>query len=494
MRWKSARHPLLLLSHRIKGKPVIPLDLELTDDNRILVITGPNAGGKSVCLKTTGLLQYMLQCGLLVPMDADSASGIFENLFIDIGDEQSLENDLSTYSSHLLNLRYFIENCNESSLFLVDELGTGTDPSLGGALAEAVLEKLSETRAFGVVTTHYSNLKLLAGKIPGIFNGAMLFDTEALQPLYKLAIGKPGSSFTFEIAQRIGFPSDVISVAKSKTGKTHLDFEQQLQEVEAEKLQLEQQLKEFQVADSFLADLISKYEKIKAEVETSRISILEKAREEAREMLEKSNRLIERTIREIKESQADKEKTKDARDLITRFRNNIDKPSGTSNQSAPASQTKLQQKIWKKGDRVSVEGRSGIGIILQIKGDKATVDFDGFKISTITGRLQPAQESGQKIPKAYSSIISELNEKAVNFKLTLDLRGKSAEEALLMVQKYLDDAYLLRIKEVSILHGKGEGILRRVIRDYLAGQEEVESFTDESLERGGAGITKVNLR
>jgi DNA mismatch repair protein MutS2 len=315
-----------------------------------------------------------------------------------------------------------------------------------------------------------------------------------LQPLYKLAIGKPGSSFTFEIAQRIGFPSDVIFVAKSKTGKTHLDFEQQLQEVEAEKLQLEQQLKEFQVADSFLADLISKYEKIKAEVETSRTSILEKAREEAREMLEKSNRLIERTIREIKESQADKEKTKDARDLITRFRNDIDKPSGTSIQSAPVSPTKLQQKIWKKGDRVSVEGRSGTGIILQMKGDKATVDFDGFKISTMIERLQPAHDTGHKVPKAYSSLISELNEKAVNFKLTLDLRGKSAEEALLMVQKYLDDAYLLRIKEVSILHGKGEGILRRVIRDYLSGQEEVESFTDESLERGGAGITKVILR
>jgi len=494
IRWKTARHPLLFLSHLAKGKSVVPLDLELNPDNRILIITGPNAGGKSVCLKTAGLLQYMLQCGLLVSMDADSETGIFEKIFIDIGDEQSLENDLSTYSSHLLNLRFFIENCDSNSLFLVDELGTGTDPSLGGALAEAVLEKLSETKAFGLVTTHYSNLKLLSGKVPGIFNGAMMFDAEALQPLYKLAIGKPGSSFTFEIAQRIGFPSDVISVATSKTGKTHLDFERQLKEVEAEKLLLEQKLKEFQVADSLLAELISKYEKIKADVETSKANILEKARREAKEMLEQSNRLIERTIREIKESQADKEKTKAARGLVTQFYKTIDNPEQQPSETVVKDKSGQPQKVWKKGDRVSLEGRNGTGIIVKIRGENATVDFDGFKITTVIERLLAAQDTSHKASRAYSAIISELNEKAVNFKLTLDLRGKSAEEALQMVQKYIDDAYLLRIKEVSILHGKGEGILRRVIREFLSGQEEVESFSDEDLERGGAGITKVSLR
>lgn len=494
IRWKSARHPLLFLSHTSKGRPVVPLDIELNPDNRILVITGPNAGGKSVCLKTTGLLQYMLQCGILVPMDPDSDTGIFRKIFIDIGDEQSLENDLSTYSSHLLNLKFNIENSDSNSLFLIDELGTGTDPSLGGALAEAVLEKLSETEAFGVVTTHYSNLKLLAGKVPGIVNGAMIFDAEALQPLYKLVIGKPGSSFTYEIAQRTGFPSDVISIAKKKTGNTHLDFEKQLHEVELEKLLLEQQLKEFQLADSFLADLISKYEKIKAEVENSRTSILEKARQEAREMLEQSNRLIEKTIREIKESQADKAKTKAARDIFSQFRKSIDTPDLKPGKGLSLEKPEPELKKWKKGDRVSLEGRAGDGMIVQIKGENATVDFDGLKIITAVKRLQPARNTDKKVPRAYTSIMNELNEKAVNFKLTLDLRGKTADEALQLAQKYLDDAYLLRIREVSILHGKGEGILRKVIREFLAGQDEVEAFSDEHIERGGAGVTKVLLK
>jgi DNA mismatch repair protein MutS2 len=498
IRWKTARHPLLFLSLKTKGRTLVPLDIELNADRRILVISGPNAGGKSVCLKTAGLLQYMLQCGLLVPMDADSETGLFDQLFIDIGDEQSLENDLSTYSSHLLNLKYFIEHSNPATLFLVDELGTGTDPSLGGALAEAALERLSETGAFGVVTTHYSNLKLLEGRVPGIVNGAMLFDMDRLQPLFKLSVGKPGSSFTFEIAHRIGFPETVIDMAKAKTGKTHLDFERQLQEVEAEKLRLEKQLTEFQVADKFLGELIAKYEQVKSDLEKSKRDILERAREEARNLLEQSNRLIERTVREIKESQADKEKTKAVRLDVAEFREKLNQPETTVSRPekpiVPPSHDGNPPGNWKKGDFVSVEGREGIGKILLIKGQNATIDFDGLKISTSISKLKPAQGQTHKLRGAYSSIISELNEKAVNFKLTLDLRGKSADEALQMTQKYLDDAYLLRIKEVSILHGKGEGILRKVIRDYLSRLDEVETFRDEDLERGGAGITRVLLR
>ncbi len=321
--WINARHPLLYLTLRSKSKTVVPLNIRLDHQERILIITGPNAGGKSVCLKTVGLIQYMLQNGLLVPLDPDARAGIFDDIFIDIGDEQSLENDLSTYSSHLLNLAFFIRSCHSRSLFLIDELGTGTDPSLGGAIAEAALEKLSETEAFGVVTTHYSNLKLLAGKIPGILNGAMLFDTKKLQPLYILASGKPGSSFTFEIARRIGFPEEVIQSAIFKSGKTHLDFEQQLQEVEMEKLGLEKRLKEFQVADGFLGELIEKYEKMNIELEKTRRDILEKARQEAKEMLEQSNRMIENTIRQIRESQAEKEKTKSARSEIEQYRQKI---------------------------------------------------------------------------------------------------------------------------------------------------------------------------
>jgi DNA mismatch repair protein MutS2 len=493
LRWRSATHPLLLLSHRMKGRSVVPLDLTLDEDNRILVITGPNAGGKSVCLKTVGLLQYMLQCGFLVPMDPDSECGIFDHIFIDIGDEQSLENDLSTYSSHLLNLGLFIRNCDSRSLFLVDELGTGTDPSLGGALAEAALEKLSETKAYGVVTTHYSNLKVLAGKVPGIMNGAMLFDTDLLQPLYKLATGKPGSSFTFEIAGRIGFPEEVIELAKSKTGRTHLDFERQLHELETEKMALEKQLMEFKVADQFLSELIEKYETARADLETTRRGILEKAREDARELLDSSNRIIEKTIREIRESAAEKEKTRQTREDLSKFKEKIEQPKPVQTaKNVPAQ--KVQTARWKKGDRVSVEGRKGTGIIQQIKGTSATVDFDGFKLSIAMDKLQVVKAYDTRPSGPYSSIIRDLNEKAVKFKLQLDVRGKMADEALQQVQKYLDDAYLLRIKEVSILHGKGEGILRKVIRDLLAQSDEVESFGDEQIEYGGAGITKVKLK
>lgn len=492
--WLNARHPLLYLSLRAKAKTVVPLNIRLDPEDRILIITGPNAGGKSVCMKTVGLIQYMLQNGLLVPMDPDAKAGIFENIFIDIGDEQSLENDLSTYSSHLLNLAYFIGNCGPRSLFLIDELGTGTDPSLGGAIAEAALEKLSETKAFGVVTTHYSNLKLLEGKVPGILNGAMLFDTKRLQPLYILASGKPGSSFTFEIARRIGFPEEVIQVAIGKAGKTHLDFEQQLQEVETEKLRLEKQLKEFQVADGFLGELIEKYETLKTELEKTRKDILEKARQEAREILEQSNRIIENTIREIRESQAEKEKTKSARSEIEKYRQKIIISSTEEEEKASKPEKAKGLPLWKPGDWVSIEGRQTPGVIQRIKNNEALVDFDGLKITLPTQNLLPAKSLTRKPTGVVFPFIRDLNEKAVNFKLTLDLRGKTADEALMMVRKYLDDAYLLRIKEVSILHGKGEGILRRVIRDYLSDVDEVISFEDEQPDRGGSGITRVVVK
>jgi DNA mismatch repair protein MutS2 len=492
--WINTRHPLLYFSFKGKSKTVVPLNIKLDFKERILIISGPNAGGKSVCLKTVGLIQYMLQHGLLVPMDPDSRTGLFENIFIDIGDEQSLENDLSTYSSHLLNLGLFIEMCDSKSLFLIDELGTGTDPSLGGAIAEAALEKLSETNAFGVVTTHYSNLKLMAGKIPGIVNGAMLFDTKKLQPLYILAIGKPGSSFTFEIAKRIGFPETVIAAALARAGKTHLDFEQQLQEVETEKLQLEKKLKEFQVADNFLGDLIEKYESLLAGLEKSRKDILEKAREEARDILEKSNKVIENTIKEIRESQAEKEKTKSARSTIEQFRQNIIKSVETGEKKASPPVKPKEAGLLKPGDWVIPEGQQIPGIIQRIKSQSAIVDFNGIKMSFPLQKLTLIQKPEGKSSGRSSPFLRDLNEKAVNFKLTLDLRGKGADEALQMVTKYLDDAYLLRIKEVSLLHGKGEGILRRVIRDYLSGCEEALSFEDSPPDSGGTGITRVLLK
>jgi DNA mismatch repair protein MutS2 len=492
--WMNARHPLLHLSFKGKNKTVVPLNIKLDEQERILIITGPNAGGKSVCLKTVGLIQYMLQCGLLVPVSPDSKAGLFENIFIDIGDEQSLENDLSTYSSHLLNLSFFMNNCHSRSLFLIDELGTGTDPALGGAIAEASLEKLSQTGAFGVATTHYSNLKLLAGKIPGILNGAMLFDTKKLQPLYILATGKPGSSFTFEIARRIGFPEDVIAAAIGKAGKTHLDFEQQLQEVESEKLRLEKRLKEFQVADGFLGELIEKYETMKSDLEKSRREILEKARTEAKSLLDDSNRIIENTIKQIREAQADKESTKSARSLLELYRQNLIIQPEVEKQKSSNQDKSVNQLKWNPGDSVMIEGRSKPGIIIRIKAEEALVDFEGLRITLSLTQLKPVKKEMKTVTGRATPFLRDLNEKVVNFKLTLDLRGKLAEEALQMAQKYLDDAYLLRIKEVKILHGKGEGILRRVIREYLAQSDEVVSFDDEAPELGGSGITKVILK
>jgi len=356
------------------------------------------------------------------------------------------------------------------------------------------MEKLSATGAFGVVTTHYSNLKLMAGNVTGIMNGAMLFDTKKLQPLYILAQGKPGSSFTFEIARRIGFPEDVIENAIGKTGKTHLDFEQQLQEVESEKLQLEKRLKEFQVADGFLGELIEKYESMKNELEKSRKEIIEKARQEARSLLEQSNKAIENTIREIRESQADKEKTKSARSSIEQLRQKILVASPVEENKNIVTEKGRTETQIKPGDWVTLEGQQNPGIVLRVKDKDAFIDFNGFKITIPLQKIFPAKKPASKLTGRSSPFLSDLNEKSVNFKLTLDLRGKSAEEALQLVMKYIDDAYLLRIKEVSILHGKGEGVLRRVIRDFLAGSDEIISFEDEQLDRGGSGITRVVIK
>lgn len=320
MRWRKAVHPLLFLIHQRQNREVVPLDLELDEHNRILVISGPNAGGKSICLKTAGLLQYMIQCGLLVPMAPDSQVGLFGQIFIDIGDEQSIDNDLSTYSSHLLNIKYLVEHSDNQTLFLIDEFGTGTEPQLGGAIAEATLEVLNEKKALGIVTTHYANLKLLPGAMDGIVNGAMLFDQAKMQPLYRLKIGNPGSSYALEIAKKIGFPEDILEVAALKTGKTQLDFDQQLQQLELEKEEISKKQTGFRVADEFLAEMIKKYQDLSDDLEKRRSDILSEAKEKARNILNESNRLIEQTIREIREHQAEKEVTRQARERIERMK------------------------------------------------------------------------------------------------------------------------------------------------------------------------------
>ncbi|MCD4696346.1 MAG: Smr/MutS family protein, partial [Bacteroidales bacterium] len=513
LNWIIGVHPILFINHQKQNKKVIPLDIHLNLDNRILVISGPNAGGKSVCLKTVGLLQYMLQCGLLIPVGDGSVSGIFKSIFIDIGDEQSLENDLSTYSSHLLNMKNLVLNGDSNTLFLIDEFGTGTEPQLGGAIAESVLEKLNEQECFGVVTTHYSNLKLLARKGNGIVNGAMLFDTQKMEPLYQLVIGKPGSSFAFEIATKIGFPKKLLKNAEKKTGKKQLDFDWQLQQLEIEKKELDKKKAEFRVADTFLNELIEKYENLKNDLEVKKKKIITDAREEAFDLLQSSNKLIEHTIKEIRESQADKEKTRKLRKEVWEEKEKIklniptiqsktnDNPKKPGKKSTE--ENKQKQPADKKigiGDVVTIPEQDISGEVLSISGDEIVIGFNSIKFKT---QLKKAEKISNKDfiksaskPKrtVYSGLLEDLNDKLANFKFQLDVRGMRGEDALIKVKQYLDDALILNINEVKILHGKGHGILRSLIHDYLKTVAEVKQFKDEHIERGGHGITLVILK
>jgi DNA mismatch repair protein MutS2 len=510
--WEKAIHPLLLISHQKQDKSVVPLDIKLDQENRILVISGPNAGGKSVCLKTIGLLQYMLQCGLLIPIKEKTTTGIFQHLFIDIGDEQSLENDLSTYSSHLMNMKHFALQANAETLFLIDEFGTGTEPQLGGAIAEAILEKLNEKKAFGVITTHYSNLKLLARKGNGIVNGAMLFDSKAMQPLYQLSMGKPGSSFAFEIAKKIGFPKQILKAAEAKTGSKQLDFDQQLQQLEIEKKELEQKQDGIKVADDFLAEMIDKYETLAADLKSKKTEILDKAQKEANELLASSNKLIENTIKEIRESQAEKEKTKKLRKNLKEEQEKIaQKPQSkphhkklkeSLNQKGEIElvSSEIKDATIKVGDMVNIEEQNIIGEALEINDDEIVIGFNSVTFKTQlknvkkTTRKKSIGSSFQRKRSSFGNIIDSMNDKMTSFKFQLDVRGKRGEEAVEMVRQYIDDAIVLNINEVKILHGKGFGILRSIIHDYLKSVPEVKQFRDEHVERGGQGITIVILK
>ena len=494
--WNKAVHPLLFLSHQKQKKEVIPFDLELNNEERILIISGPNAGGKSVCLKSVGLIQYMLQCGLAIPINRDSLTGIFNNIFVDIGDEQSLENDLSTYSSHLLNIKHFVNNSNPKTLFLIDEFGTGTEPQYGGAIAESVLEDLNKNKAFGVVTTHYSNLKLLPEKNAGIFNGAMLFDSKIMKPLYKLKAGKPGSSFAFEIARQIGFPERILKSSAKKTGTTQLDFDSQLQQLEIEKAEIEKKHIQLKVADDLLSELIEKHDKQTKQLKISKEAIITKAKNEAIEIIEGSNKLIENTIKEIRESQADKEKTKKLREKIKAQKEKI--ISKEKNQKGKKPQKLQEEKTdskLSKGDHVKIKDQNMVGEITNISDTFAMVSFDTFTIRssienlTKTSKPQTLKHS-TKSKRAASSFI---NAKMSDFKLSIDVRGKRVEEVIPIINNYLDDAILLNTSEISILHGKGDGILRKVIREHLSSIKEIKKLVDSDPDKGGSGITIVGF-
>lgn len=505
LNWYTAYNPLLFLLFKRQNKQVIPFDITLGEDKKILIISGPNAGGKSVCLKTAGIIQYMIQCGLLVTMKEYSQAGVFKNFFIEIGDEQSLENDLSTYSSHLMNMKFLVENADKNTLFLIDEMGSGTEPQLGGAIAESVIEKLARHQAIGIITTHYTNIKLMAGKISSIGNGAMLYDMKNLKPLFKLKQGNPGSSFAFEIAKNIGFPKDILDKAAEKTGRTHMEFDQNLQKLETDKLEIVRKQEELKVADEFLSEMIDKYEKKLNDLEDKKTEIIKRAKAEASFLLTEANKIVEKTIKEIKESEAEKKITYEARQKIRKFQE--EKIAEKKQQLKPFLVNKLPEKEKSDykiiegidfflNDKVKIKEQNIFGEIREINNKIATVETDFLKLKVPLANLEKINKLPVKIKSKnkYGQIINEINEKAANFNTRMDVRGSRADEVIPLLQKYIDDAVLFGVHEISVLHGKGNGVLKKIIREYLSVLDDVISFKDEIIEQGGDGITLVKLR
>lgn len=495
----GARHPLLIISFERSKKQVVPLHVELNNEQRILVISGPNAGGKSVCLKSIALLQYMLQCGLLIPADAHSKVGIFNNLFIDIGDEQSLENDLSTYSSHLQNMKHCMQFADKKTLVCIDEFGTGTEPMLGGAIAESVLEHLHHNGAFGVITTHYTNLKHAASALPFAMNGAMLFDLHELQPLYKLRMGSAGSSFAFEIAAAIGFPPKVIENAKQKIGKEHVDFDKNLKKLEEEKQYIFKKKESLKRQYEEIQGLKKSYSHKLEELTRKRSEMLQQTQKEVKEIIDSANKSIENTIRSIKEEQAHKEKTKIARQKLQEETQLIERAISKKLQkqkanSQGANKEKQNSTPLQIGDYVHIKGQSAVGHIVEITKKKAVVQYSHSSLSIELQNLERTQKPKNEHKTQFVQSSTEtISNKRTHFSPKLDLRGKRGDEALYEVKDFVETAYMLQVRRVEILHGKGFGILRKLIRDYLLTTEIVNSCSDAPIDLGGDGITVVDL-
>ena len=556
--WIQARHPLLerkfMESLGTDGPTdekghIVPLDITLTAEKHILIISGPNAGGKSVCLKTVGLLQYMLQCGLSIPVGDRSSVGIFHDIMIDIGDEQSLENDLSTYSSHLLNMKNMMKQAATKTIILIDEFGTGTEPQIGGAIAESVLGQLCRKGAWGVITTHYQNLKHFADSHEGVANGAMLYDRHEMRPLFQLAIGRPGSSFAIEIARKIGLPEEVIKEASDIVGNDYIQSDKYLQDIVRDKRYWENKRQNIHQREKDLEKTVSKYETGLQEVEQQRKEILRKAKEEAQQLLAESNKKIENAIREIREKQAEKEETKRIRQELKEFETGISEIDTKANDDAIArkiEQIKARKERHEKrkaekakknseqtadkkldfsaaanktapiavGDTVRIKGTRSAGVVESIDGKMATVAFGSMRTKTKTERLERCSASGlsadnstekneptkaeQLAESLKGNAFSRMTQSTVddhkkNFHQDLDVRGMRGDEALSAVQYFIDDAILMGMARVRILHGKGNGILRQLIRQYLGTVPNVTHFADEHVQFGGAGITVVDL-
>ncbi len=520
---RQAKHPLLYLTLMREGKEVVPLDIELDSNERILLISGPNAGGKSVCLKTVGLLQYMIQCGFLPSLLENSEIGVFEKLFIDIGDEQSIENDLSTYSSHLLNMKNFIKSADCKSLLLIDEFGAGTEPMVGGAIAESILNRFCEQKTFGIITTHYSNLKHFAANNQGVVNGAMLFDVAKIQPLFKLEIGKPGSSFAFEIARKIGLPEEVLQNASSKIGEDYISFEKHLREISRDKRYWEKKRDNIRISNKKAEEAERMLEQELLAIKTQRKELIAKAKKEAEQLLSNANRQIENTIRTIKESNAEKERTKEVRAELESFKEDFESNINTQDisidkkieqlkekqkrredkaiqrgEGKPEAIVKEDKKGLEKGDKVKIKDQDVFGEVFEVGPKNAIIAFGSMLTSIGIDKLEVISSNeyrkiNREVQQPRVSGAVDTHKKRLNFKSEIDLRGFRADEAITATQDLVDEALMLGIGQVRILHGKGNGILRQLIREYLATHPGVKTFADEHVEFGGSGITIVKL-
>ena len=527
MELRTARHPLLAIALAKEKKSVVPLDMVLNGEKRILVISGPNAGGKSVCLKTVGLLQYMFQCGFPIPCGENSELPLFESIFIDIGDEQSIDNDLSTYSSHLMNMKNMLSGASSRTLVLIDEFGTGTEPIMGGAIAEAILEQLVERGTYGVITTHYSNIKYFASNHEGVENGAMMFDVQNIRPLFRLEMGKPGSSFAVEIARKIGLPEQIIRTASEKAGSDHINIERQLREIARDRRYWEQKRDRIRIADRKVEELETSYAEQLSRIKAERQQIIREAKEEAQRLIADANRQIENTIRTIRESQAEKELTRLARKELDdvrertardeaaeaersarvdremerierrRQRREERKAAGGKSESAEVVEKQIPRVI-EVGTKVRIKNQDGVGEVQEVKGKKATVAFGHILTTVALDRLEAvsnAEYKRQTRPTTARTVVSvDVSQRKLNFKDNIDVRGMRAVDALEAVQSFIDDAIMVGIGSVSILHGKGTGALKEEIRRYLRTVPDVATAADEHADRGGAGITIVTFR
>ncbi len=528
MDWGAAYHPLLEKSLRKHGRRMSPLDIALDGDRRLLLISGPNAGGKSVCLKTAGLLQYMLQCGMLIPVHERSRAGMFKSLFIDIGDQQSIEDDLSTYSSHLLNMKHTLKNCDGASLILIDEFGGGTEPLIGAAIAEALLKRFNERGAFGIITTHYQNLKHFADSTPGIVNGAMLYDRGEMRPLFQLQIGNPGSSFAVEIARKIGLPEDVINDASQIVGSDYIQSDKYLQDIVRDKRYWESRRKNVHQKEKELDEMLGKVQESSDDLKKSRKQIIKEAREEAERLLREANAKIENTIRAIVEAKAEKEKTRQARQELSDFSKQIEElarqkqqmktdremakilarqerkkngkkeKNGAVTQGTDGQNREPERKTFKieTGMFVRIVGQQVVGKVMEIKKGGAVVSFGAIKSTVSLDRLQPAEapkEEVRKVSFLTSETQEQLHQKRLNFSSDIDIRGMRGEEAVQAIGYFIDDAVVCNVHQLRVLHGTGNGILRTLVRQYLSTLPFVKNFHDEHVQFGGAGITVITL-